>query len=68
VTTLEPFSSLAPAQTLVLRHFNGNEAEAQQQCRALAAAEIESNNKISLAIAGSIPKTVGFYDLIYYPE
>jgi shikimate dehydrogenase len=68
VTTLEPFSSLAPAQTPVLRHFNGNEAEAQQRCRALAAAEIESNNKISLAIAGSIPKTVGFYDLIYHPE
>jgi shikimate dehydrogenase len=68
VTALEPFSSLAPAQTPVLRHFDGNETEAQQRYRALAGAEIESNNKLSLAIAGSIPKTVGFYDLIYHPE
>ena len=68
VTTLEPFSSLAPAQTPVLRHFDGNEAEAQQRCRVLAGAEIESNNRLSLAIAASIPKTVGFYDLIYHPE
>src|SRR4029077_8058836 len=68
VTTLEPFSSLAPARTPVLQHFDGNEAQAEQQCRELACAEIEANNKVSLAIAGSIPKTVGFYDLIYHPE
>jgi len=68
VTTLEPFSSLAPAPTPVLQRFDGTEAEAQQRCRELAGAEIEANNKVSLAIAALIPKTVGFYDLIYHPE
>jgi shikimate dehydrogenase len=67
-TILEPFSSLAPARTTVLPHFDGNDAEARQRWRALAGAAIEANNKVSLAIAASIPKAVSFYDLIYYPE
>jgi len=68
VTILEPFSSLAPAQAPVLRNFSGLETEMQSRWSLLAATEVEANNKVSLAIAASIPKAVGFYDLIYHPE
>jgi shikimate dehydrogenase len=68
VTILEPFSSLAPAQAPVLRNFSGLEAEIQPRWSVLAGTEIEANNKVSMAIAASIPKAVGFYDLIYHPE
>ena len=68
VTILEPFSSLAPAQAPVLRDFFGLEAEMQRRWSVLAGAEVEANNKVSMAIAASIPKAVGFYDLIYHPE
>jgi shikimate dehydrogenase len=68
VTTLESFSSLAPAEAPVLRESSGSEAEMRRRWSALAGAEIEANNKVSLAIAGSIPAAAGFYDLIYHPE
>jgi shikimate dehydrogenase len=66
--TLEPFSSLAPARAPVLRDFSGSEAEMQRRWSEVAGAEIEANNRVSLAIAAAIPKAVGFYDLIYHPE
>jgi shikimate dehydrogenase len=68
VTTLEFFSSLAPAEPTILRDASGNDAEIQQRWTALAGAEIEANHKVSLAIAASIPVAAGFYDLIYHPE
>ena len=68
VTILEPFSSLAPAQVPVLRNFSGLEVEIQRRWSVLASAEVEANNKVSMAIAASVPKAVGFYDLIYHPE
>jgi hypothetical protein len=51
-----------------LAGLSGSETEAQRRWRELAGAKIEANNRISLAIAASIPKAVGFYDLIYHPE
>jgi shikimate dehydrogenase len=68
VTLLEPFSSLAPAQAPVLRNFSGLEVEMHRRWSALASTEVEANNQVSMAIAASIPKAVGFYDLIYHPE
>jgi shikimate dehydrogenase len=68
LTTLEPFSSLAPAHVPILRDFSGSEAEMQQRWGEIAGAEIEANNRVSLEIAAAIPKGVGFYDLIYHPE
>jgi hypothetical protein len=68
VKYLEPFSSLAPASVPVLRGFSGNEAAAQQRWRELAGPAIDANIKISMAIAASVPKGAGFYDLIYHPE
>jgi hypothetical protein len=68
VTSLESFSSLAPAQPPVLRDSSGSETDIRRRWDALAGAEIEANNKVSLAIAASIPRAVGFYDLIYHPE
>ncbi len=64
LTNLEPFSSLVP----VLRDFSGSEAKMQRRGSEVAGAEIEANNRVSLAIAAAIPKAVGFYDLIYHPE
>ena len=68
VTTLESFSSLAPAEVPILRDASGNETEIQRRWSALAGAEIEANHEASLAIAASIPGSAGFYDLIYHPE
>jgi shikimate 5-dehydrogenase len=51
-----------------LRNFSGIDAEIQSRWSLLAATEVEANNKVSMAIAASIPKAVGFYDLIYHPE
>jgi shikimate dehydrogenase len=68
VTDLEPFSSLASASAPVLRSFSGSEAAVRQRCRELASAAIATNIKTSTEIAASVPKGVGFYDLIYHPE
>jgi len=68
VTILEPFSSLAPAQAPVLRNFSGLDTDIQSRWSVLAATEVEANNKVSMAIAASIPEAAGFYDLIYHPE
>ena len=68
VTSLEPFSSLAPAEAPVLRDASGNEAEIQRRWSALAGPPIEANHRASMAIAASIPNSTGFYDLIYHPE
>ena len=68
VTTLEPFSALASTQPPVLQDLSGGEAKVQGRWRELAGAEIEANSKVSMAIAASVPETVGFYDLIYHPE
>ncbi|HEY7322025.1 MAG TPA: hypothetical protein VIE89_31045 [Candidatus Binatia bacterium] len=68
VTALECFSSLAAAEAPILWDAPGSEAEIQQRWTALASALIEANHKASLAIATSIPASVGFYDLIYHPE
>jgi len=68
VTMLEPFSSLAPAQAPVLRNFSGLDTDIQSRWSVLAATEVEANNKVSMAIAASIPEAAGFYDLIYHPE
>lgn len=66
VTSLEPFSALAPAP--VFENLSGIEAATQRRSRKLAGDAIEANHKASMTIAGSIPKAVAFYDLIYYPK
>ena len=68
MTNLEPFSSLAPVEAPVLRNFSGVQTEIGLPSGEPGGAHIEANNKVSLAIAASIPKTAGFYDLIYHPE
>lgn len=66
VTSLEPFSALAPAPAL--QSLSGGDATMQQRWSELARDAIEINHKASMTIAASIPKAVAFYDLIYYPE
>jgi shikimate dehydrogenase len=68
VTSLEPFSALAPAPAPVLQTFSGSEAEREERWSELARDAIEANHRASMAIAASIPKTVAFYDVIYHPE
>jgi shikimate dehydrogenase len=65
---LEPYSALAPAEPAPLLVSNagvGSSPDAGQQA---SLADIERNNEKSWSIASSIPKTTGFYDLIYFPE
>jgi shikimate dehydrogenase len=53
VTSLEPFSALAPTPALQ---------------SLLDDTAVQANHEASMTIAASIPKAVAFYDLIYYPE
>ncbi len=68
VTTLEPYSSLAPAApracaapAAVTKELHRRWAEANR-------ADIDANNQASRNLAQSIPQGVAFYDLIYHPE
>lgn len=61
--SLEPYSSLAPADPAQLLETDG-----QQKRRAEAAQDIDANNLASMALARSVPPKTRFYDLIYHPE
>jgi shikimate dehydrogenase len=63
MTDMEPYSALAPADPPTF-----GEGDSKQQWLEAARAAIESNQAASLAIAKSIPPSVGFYDLIYHPN
>lgn len=65
-TILEPYSALAPADPPALA--NVKDSEFERRWRAKARANIEANNRVSEALAKSIPRDAGFYDLIYHPE
>jgi shikimate dehydrogenase len=60
--SMEPYSALAPANPAAVPEFN---ADAGTQ---FSDTDVETNHRASLSLASSIPKHVGFYDLIYFPE
>lgn len=66
--TLEPYSALASAQPSALPSMDSTDTNFEAKWHALAAPDIEANNRASLSLAQSIPSATRFYDLIYYPE
>jgi shikimate dehydrogenase len=68
VTNLEPYSSLALADTPPFAESDLGKANFPRIGSEAAEADIESNNQASMNLAKSIPQSVGFYDLIYHPQ
>jgi shikimate dehydrogenase len=66
MTTLEPYSALAPANPAGLAQDGGPEFYRAWLSASLA--DIEANNRASWKLALSIPLKAAFYDLIYHPE
>lgn len=66
MTTLEPYSALAPANPAGLAQDGG--PEFYRACLGASIADIEANNRVSWQLALSIPLNAAFYDLIYHPE
>ena len=64
-TMLAPYSALAPANPPVLT--DGETAHFEIRWHDMAEADIAANNDASLALAGLIPSSTRFYDLIYHP-
>jgi shikimate dehydrogenase len=64
--SLEPYSALAPARPSNPAQGSAGELEAVGSHADLA--DIKANNEASLSLAPAIPRSVGFYDLIYHPE
>jgi shikimate 5-dehydrogenase len=68
ITSLEPYSALAPARPPVVLSIGSSDEQAQTRWRLAAEADIAFNQEASLSVARSIPQDVSFYDLIYHPE
>lgn len=66
MTTLEPYSALAPANPAGLARDGG--PEFYRACLSASLDDIEANNRASWKLALSIPLDTAFYDLIYHPE
>jgi len=65
VTSLEPYSALAPANPPSTATGDGDFAT---RWRTAASNDIVANNRSAEALVQSIPKATRFYDLIYHPE
>ena len=68
VTSLEPYSALAPAHPPVSTELEAASPNFLEKWLASAQADIDANNRASMDIARSIPHDVAFCDLIYHPE
>jgi shikimate dehydrogenase len=60
-TPMERYSALAPARPVATDGPTPGNAMPSQR-------DIESNNALSIELATTVPKSVRFYDLIYFPE
>jgi shikimate dehydrogenase len=58
---MEPYSALAPAHPALITGSEHENAVPSQS-------DIENNNALSIELATTVPKSVRFYDLIYFPE
>jgi shikimate dehydrogenase len=68
VTLLESYSALAPANPPVFGESNLSNHDFDRKWSEAARPDVEANNQASWTLAKSIPRQVGFYDLIYHPE
>lgn len=67
VTVLEPYSALAPADPVAFSESESGKPEFYRDWLRASLSDIEANNRASWNVALSIPLTVGFCDLIYFP-
>jgi shikimate dehydrogenase len=65
--SLESYSALAPARPEKTNREDAGASESADD-EAWDSTDIKRNNDASLALASAIPRSVGFYDLIYHPE
>jgi shikimate dehydrogenase len=68
VTTMEPYSALAPAHPAAVPESEYGKPQSQESVVKAFQADIQKNNETSMRLAASFPKNVRFYDLIYFPE
>jgi shikimate dehydrogenase len=68
VLCLEPYSALAPADPPAFVESELGKAGSSGEWPAAARADIDANLSASMSLAGSIPASAAFYDLIYHPE
>ena len=67
ITLLEPYSALAPANPTLRPQSEDGKPEFFRDWLKDSLADIEANNRASWELALSIPLSVAFYDLIYFP-
>ena len=67
ITTFEPYSALAPANPATIPESDYDKPEFYRDWLSASLTDIEANNRASLNLALSIPLSVGFCDLIYFP-
>ena len=67
ITSLEPYSALAPANPAGVSASEDGKPEFYRDWLSASLPDIEANNRASWALALSIPFDVGFCDLIYFP-
>jgi shikimate dehydrogenase len=68
LSSLEPYSALAPGLVVIVREAESGQVEPSGARAQAAEAAIKRNNEASLSLASAIPTAVRFYDLIYHPE
>jgi len=68
VTSFEPYSALAAAHPVAVPRSEFTKLGAEDSPANPSHADVMRNNENSLALARCIPKSVAFYDLIYFPE
>jgi shikimate 5-dehydrogenase len=68
VTTLEPYSALAPAHPPAFPPSELEKPDFDSTWHQAASPDIENNNELSFRLAKGMPAHVRFYDLIYHPE
>ncbi len=67
VTSLEPYSALAPANPAAIAESEYGKPHFYRDWLSASLTDIEANNRLSLRTALSVPLHVGFCDLIYFP-
>jgi shikimate dehydrogenase len=68
VMSFEPYSALAPAHLVAVPRSEQATLSADNSTTIRSQADVIRNNAMSLTLARSIPRSVAFYDLIYFPE
>jgi shikimate dehydrogenase len=68
MASMEPYSALAPAHPVAVFESDHGKTPSDGDIAKANEADIQQNNRSSLELAQSLPKTLHFYDLIYFPQ